>query len=117
MAFQVLAGIAPDEALDLLGRLPQTDVVIGSVARKLPDFVSQFPRELRAEKLTQVSQAISELSPQSAALLTLALREAGFQLQEIPSVQAVKQKSIFKSFLTRSVKRINANNRRIPEHV
>lgn len=95
MAFQVLARIAPEDALELLGQLPQDESVISSVARKLPDFVSQFEPELQAVKLGQISEALASLPTGSAAPLNLALEEAGFELGEIPSFLAAQQKSRF----------------------
>ncbi len=99
MAFQVLARIAPEDALELLGRLPQNGQVIGSVARELPDFVSQFEPELQAAKLRQISQALASLPTESAAPVKLALKEAGFELGQIPSLLAEQQKSKFRESL------------------
>ena len=99
MAFQVLARIAPEDALMLLGRLPQNESVIGSVARKLPDFVSQFEPEAQAGKLSQISQALASLPTGSAVPLELALKEAGFKLDKTPSVLAVQQKAKFGAFI------------------
>ena len=84
MAFQVLARIAPEDALDLIGRLPDNETVIGSVARKLPAFVSQFEPPRTSAVLQQISNALAHLSTASAAALSLALKETGFILPPSP---------------------------------
>jgi hypothetical protein len=87
MAFQVLTRIAPDDALKLLSRLPDNDTAIGSVARKLPDFVSQFQPERKAAILTDIAAAIGKLSETSAAALGLALKNAGCKIS-LPPIQS-----------------------------
>ena len=63
-----------------LSRLPDNDTAVGSVARKLPDFVSQFQPERRADVLSHIADAIGMLSEKSAATLQLALQKAGFEI-------------------------------------
>jgi hypothetical protein len=87
MAFQVLTRIAPEDALKLLSHLPNNDMAVGSVARKLPDFVSQFQPERKAEILTHIASAIGMLSKKSAETLTLALQNAGFPISPPSSLQ------------------------------
>jgi hypothetical protein len=112
MAFQVLTRISHEDALELLGRLPDDQQVIGSVARKLPDFVSQFEPEpqLQAVKLRQISEALASLPTGSAASLKLAIEEAGFKLGETPSLLAAQQKLKFREFLNAVVPTVHPVN-------
>jgi hypothetical protein len=80
MAFQVLVRIAPKDALLLLSELPSNEPALGGVARKLPDFVSQFGRHEQPDVLTQISNALLHLPPDSATQLQQALEEEGFQI-------------------------------------
>ncbi len=80
MTFQVLARIAPEDALNLLGHLPDNAPSIGGVARALPDFVSQKrPKKKQLEVLQRVEKAITRLSRKSTATLRTSLKEAGFE--------------------------------------
>ena len=94
MAFQVLTRIAPEDALQLLSRLPDNDAAIGSVARKLPDFVSQFQPERKDAVLEHIADAIGMLSEQSAGILQVALLKAGFKINSRP-----RQTKVFKERL------------------
>lgn len=85
MAFQVLTRIAAEDALQLLGTLPDNDAAIGSVARQLPDFVSQFPPARTTAILNHLAGAISKLSPKSAATLKQALQDSGYSISLPPS--------------------------------
>jgi hypothetical protein len=95
MAFQVLARIAPTEALLLLGQLPANGAAIAGVARKLPDLVSRFEPEQRTGVLNQITEALSSLSPESALPLQAALKEQGFELGEIQFPIEKKHKEKF----------------------
>ena len=108
MAFQVLARIDHEGALELLGRLPQNEQVIGSVARKLPDFISNFALELQAAKLKQISDALASLPPESASPLKLALDEAGFNIP--PSTCKSNQAAEFEQKLIIATRRVRSNN-------
>lgn len=85
MAFQVLTRIAADDALKLLSRLPDNDTAVGGVARTLPDFVSQFPKERTTAVLNHLAGAISKLSTKSASTLTQALQDSGYSIMLPPS--------------------------------
>ena len=80
MAFQVLTRIAPEDALNLLSHLPGDKAAVGSVARKLPEFVSQFEPAQRAQILGRISTALASLTPHYSRQLTEALEQAGFRL-------------------------------------
>ena len=83
MAFQVLTRIDPHEAISLLGELPANEAAVGGVARKLPDFVSQQEGKRQNTVLTQISEALGKLPPESVMALHAALKEEGFDLGEI----------------------------------
>ena len=109
MAFQVLTKIAAEDALELLSHLPDNDMAVGSVARKLPDFVSQFQPERKAAILTHISEAIAMLSEQSAATLMLAIQKAGFEISLPPSPQ--KGKKLFSQLIASFAKLVRRENR------
>lgn len=106
MAFQVLTRIAPEDALQLLSRVPDNDMAVGSVARKLPDFVSQFQPERKAAVLTHIAGAIGNLSQRSAATLKTALEDAGFEVP-LPS----SPKKAFREHIAGFVRLVRAENR------
>ena len=60
-------------------------MAIGSVARKLPDFVSQFPSERTTAILKHLAGAIAKLSSKSAATLKQALEDSGYSISLPPS--------------------------------
>jgi hypothetical protein len=78
MAFQVLARIAPEDALAFLGCLPQNEAAIGGVSRKLPGFVSQFNSEDRTRILSRISEILPTMPRKFSNVLRNALLEAGF---------------------------------------
>ena len=80
MAFQVLTRIAPSDALCLLEQFPDSKHAVGSVARRLPDFVSEQPFEKQKKIMERVTKAISRLSRTSANVLLVSLSEAGFDV-------------------------------------
>ena len=86
MAFQVLARIAPSDALTLLAHLPKNQATIGGVARKLPGFVSQFPVEERAQVLKAIADALVSLPDKFSNPLRGALVEAGFELPLVSGI-------------------------------
>jgi hypothetical protein len=100
MAFQDLARNAPKVALLLLGQLPANEPAIAGVARKLPDFVSEFEPEQQVAVLSQITEALASLTPESAMPLQLALKEQGFDLGEIRFPIASQHK---KPFVTRII--------------
>lgn len=114
MAFQVLTRIAPEDALQLLSRLPDNEMAIGSIARKLPDFVSQFQPERKATVLAYIAEAIALLSPKSTALLKLALQNAGFEIS-LPTSQS-NQSGYFKQQIAKFAKLVRRENISPLEH-
>ena len=80
IAFQVLARIAPEDALVLLRLLPTDDSALNSVARKLPDFVSQFPATEKNTVLARIGAALRSMPAKKAKPLQSALTEAGFNI-------------------------------------
>lgn len=80
MAFQVLARIAPEDALTFLAHLPQNEAAIGGVARKLPGFVSQFPEGEKSEVLSRIAKSLAAMTDTFSNPLRIALTEAGFSL-------------------------------------
>jgi hypothetical protein len=110
MAFQVLARVAPDDALGLIRQLPDSGAVIGSVARKLPDLVSRFAPEVQPEKLAQVAQALALLPPASRDALKVSLEEAGFAPVEIPSQRAASQRSRFRQSIEQVTQNVSRDN-------
>jgi len=108
MAFQVLTRIAPEDALQLLGQLPDNDMAVGSVARKLPDFVSQFQPERKAAVLSHIADAIGMLSQKSAGTLLLALQKAGFEIS-LPTPRS-RQTQDFKKRLQSFAKLVRPAN-------
>jgi len=109
MAFQVLTRIAADDALQLLSRLPDNDMAIGSIARTLPDFVSQFPKERTTAVLSHLAGAISKLSTKSAATLRQALQDSGYSIMLPPSPS--KEKEGFRETMEGFAKKARSTNR------
>jgi len=109
MAFQVLTRISAEDALQLLSHLPDNDMAVGSVARKLPDFVSQFEPDQKADVLKHIAGAIAMLSEKSAAMLKLALPKAGFEITLPPSPQ--KRMKLFSQQIASSAKLVRRDNR------
>ena len=85
LAFQVLARIAPDDAIKLLARLPSNDEAVSGVSRSIGRFVSQFAPERRDAVLNRISEATANLDPAYIAELARALSESGFELPLRPS--------------------------------
>ena len=109
MAFQVLTRIAAEDALQLLSRLPDNDAAVGSVARKLPDFVSQFQPERKPAVLACISRAIAKLPEKSAETLTLALQNAGIEIL-LPSSPSKEKEGFLKS-MRNFAKHVRSTNR------
>lgn len=109
MAFQVLTRIAAEDALQLLSRLPDNDAAVGSVARKLPDFVSQFQPERKPAVLAHIASTIAMLSEKSAKALTLALQNAGIEILLPPSPS--KEKEGFRETMKSFAKLVHFTNR------
>jgi hypothetical protein len=83
MAFQVLTRIAPQDALELIGKLPNNDLAVGGVARKLPDFVSHFDLKEQSIILKQIVRSLERLPEKHADELRNALNDEGFCLVQI----------------------------------
>ena len=95
MAFQVLTRIDPREAIFLLGELPANEAAVEGVARKLPDFVSQQKGKRQNIVLTQISEALGKLPPESVMALHAALKEEGFDLGEIVPPTIAQHRAAF----------------------
>lgn len=109
MAFQVLTRIAAEDALQLLSCLPDNDMAVGSVARKLPDFISQFQPERKDAILAHIGRAIGMLSKKSGETLVLALKKAGFPIS-LPSSRQ-NEITIFRVHIESFAKLVRRENR------
>ncbi len=109
MAFQVLTRIAADDALQLLSRIPDNGIAVGSVARTLPDFLSQFSPERTIAILNQLAGAIAKLSSESAANLKQALEDSGYSISLPPCPS--KEKEDFCKTMNSFAKKARSTNR------
>ena len=114
MSFQVLTRIAAEDALQLLSCLPDDDMAVDSVARKLPDFVSQFQPERKGAILAHIASAIAMLSKKSAETLMLALQRAGFPIS-LPS-SSQNEIAVFRIRVASFAKLVRLENRSPLEH-
>lgn len=109
MAFQVLTRIDAEDALQLLSRLPDNDMAVGSVARTLPNFVSQFPPERTTAILKHLAGAIAMLPEKSAKTLMLALQNAGIEI--LLPLSPPKEKQVFYEQMVSFAKQVHSINR------
>lgn len=78
MAFQVLMQIAKTKAIELLKNLPHNEIAVNGVARKLPEFVSQYASFEQKALIKTIGEAIAGLPSELQKVMKEALSEEGF---------------------------------------
>jgi hypothetical protein len=111
MAFQVLTRIAPKDALQLIGKLPYSKIAIEGVARKLPDFVSQYEGPERTKVIGTIADAIDHLPEEYAEKLKASLAEEGIVIGENNSAKRDESMVVFEAVVVEYRRGVRKGNR------